>query len=172
KRIAMVTSRLVPIMAIIYFLGAMAVIIYNYENILPSLAAIVGDVFTGSAATGGFLGGSIAFAFNRGVNRGLFSNEAGQGSAPIAHAAARAHEPVSEGLVALLEPFIDTIIICSLTGLVVLSSGVWAEKLPNKFQETDLLVLEGVYTDANPEDQNQLFNFLSNETTLLLFSGS
>lgn len=172
KRIALVTSRLVPIMAIIYFIGAVAVIAYNYENILPSLSAIVVDVFTGTAAVGGFLGGSIAFAFNRGVNRGLFSNEAGQGSAPIAHAAARAHEPVSEGLVALLEPFIDTIIICSLTGLVVLSSGVWAEKLPNKFQETDLLVLEGVYTDANPEDQNQLFNFLSNEAALPLFSGS
>ncbi|HKL33556.1 MAG TPA: amino acid carrier protein, partial [Tangfeifania sp.] len=104
KRIAKVTSRLVPIMAVVYFIGAIAVIAFNYENIIPSISAIIGDVFTGSAAAGGFLGGSIAFAFNRGVNRGLFSNEAGQGSAPIAHAAARAHEPVSEGLVALLEP--------------------------------------------------------------------
>lgn len=171
KRIALVTSRLVPIMAIIYFIGAIAVIAYNYENILPSLSAIVVDVFTGTAAVGGFLGGSIAFAFNRGVNRGLFSNEAGQGSAPIAHAAARAHEPVSEGLVALLEPFIDTIIICSLTGLVILSSGVWAEKLPTQFQETDLLVINGEYSDVNPEDQEQLFRFLSNEVTLPLFSG-
>ena len=126
----------------IYFIGAIAVILYNYENILPSLGAIFGDVFTGTAAVGGFLGGSIAFAFNRGVNRGLFSNEAGQGSAPIAHAAARAHEPVSEGLVALLEPFIDTIIICTLTGLVLLSSGVWTEKIENQFQEADLVVFE------------------------------
>ncbi len=172
KRIAKVTSRLVPIMAVIYFLGAVAVIAYNYENILPSLEAIIVDVFTGTAAVGGFLGGSIAFAFNRGVNRGLFSNEAGQGSAPIAHAAARAHEPVSEGLVALLEPFIDTIIICTLTGLVLLSSGVWNEKLPNQFQETDLTALEGNYSDNNPAHQKQLFEFLAGESNLPLYSGS
>ena len=82
--------------------------------------SIFSSVFTGTAAVGGFIGANFSFAFNRGVNRGLFSNEAGQGSAPIAHAAARAHEPVSEGMVAILEPFIDTIIICSLTGLVLL----------------------------------------------------
>ena len=171
KRIAMVTSRLVPIMALIYFIGAMLVIVFNYQNIIPSIAAIVGDVFTGTAAAGGFLGGSIAFAFNRGVNRGLFSNEAGQGSAPIAHAAARAHEPVSEGLVALLEPFIDTIIICTLTGLVLLSSGVWNEKLPNHFQETDLIVLEGQYDETNPADSKKLFDFLAGKTRLPLFTG-
>jgi alanine or glycine:cation symporter, AGCS family len=158
-------------MAIFYFLGAIAVIAFNVENLIPSLAAVIGDVFTGTAAAGGFLGGSIAFAFNRGVNRGLFSNEAGQGSAPIAHAAARAHEPVSEGLVALLEPFIDTIIICMLTGLVLLSSGVWKEKLPNRFQETDLLVLEGIYDEKNPDGRDQLFEFLSGKTSLPLFSG-
>ncbi len=172
KRIAQVTSRLVPIMALVYFVGAMAVIVYNYENIIPSIIAIVGDVFTGTAAVGGFLGGSIAFAFNRGVNRGLFSNEAGQGSAPIAHAAARAHEPVSEGLVALLEPFIDTIIICSLTGLVVLSSGVWSEKMDNKFQETDLIVLDGTYTETDKKDAEQLHNYLVGKNSLPLFTGS
>ena len=172
KRIAKVTSRLVPVMAIIYFIGAVAVIFYNYQNILPSLAAIISDVFTGTAAAGGFLGGSVAFAFNRGVNRGLFSNEAGQGSAPIAHAAARAHEPVSEGLVALLEPFIDTIIICSLTGLVILSSGVWNEKLPNQFQTTDLIVLDGQYSDKNPADKKNLYNYLAGKNDLPLFSGN
>jgi len=172
KRIAKVTSRLVPFMALIYFLGAIAVILYNYENIIPSIAAIFGDVFTGSAAAGGFLGGSIAFAFNRGVNRGLFSNEAGQGSAPIAHAAARAHEPVSEGLVALLEPFIDTIIICSLTGLVLLSSGVWTEKMENTFQEADLVVLDGTYSENNEHNVEQLHNYLVGKTDLPLFSGT
>ncbi len=172
KRIAKVTSRLVPIMAIIYFLGAMAVIIYNYENILPSLTAIVGDVFTGSAATGGFLGGSIAFAFNRGVNRGLFSNEAGQGSAPIAHAAARAHEPVSEGLVALLEPFIDTVIICSLTGLVLLSSGVWTEKIENRFQDADIIVLQGAYSQDIEQEIEELHQFLIGNKNLPLFTGN
>ena len=172
KRIAQVTSRLVPFMALVYFIGSMAVIIYNYENIIPSIVAIFGDVFTGTAAVGGFLGGSIAFAFNRGVNRGLFSNEAGQGSAPIAHAAARAHEPVSEGLVALLEPFIDTIIICSLTGMVLLSSGVWTEKLDNKFQVSDLTVLDGTYSETSEKDVEQLHNYLVGKTSLPLFTGS
>lgn len=172
KRIAQVTSRLVPIMAAIYFLGALAVIAFNYENIIPSVVAIVGDVFTGSAAIGGFLGGSIAFAFNRGVNRGLFSNEAGQGSAPIAHAAARAHEPVSEGLVALLEPFIDTIIICSVTGLVLLSSGVWNEKIDNQFQETDMVILAENYAEENPADKEKLYHFLAGENNLPLLDGT
>lgn len=172
RRIAKVTSRLVPIMAIVYFIGAIAVILYNAENIIPAIEAIVGDVFSGTAAVGGFLGGSIAFAFNRGVNRGLFSNEAGQGSAPIAHAAARAHEPVSEGLVALLEPFIDTIIICTLTGLVLLSSGVWTEKYENQFQEADLVVLDGTYSEQNEQDVEELHNYLVNGDELPLLTGS
>ncbi len=171
KRIAKVTEKLVPTMAIIYFLGALAVIIYNYDNILPSLAAIVNDLFTGTAATGGFLGAGLAFAFNRGVNRGLFSNEAGQGSAPIAHAAARAHEPVSEGLVALLEPFIDTIVICMLTGLVLLSSGVWKEKYENTFQITDLEILELVYDENKKADVEILSNHIAGKKKVNLMNG-
>ncbi len=143
KRIASITEKLVPTMAIIYFIGALFVIIYNFGNIGPAFTSIFADVFTGTAAVGGFLGANFSFAFNRGVNRGLFSNEAGQGSAPIAHAAAKAHEPVSEGMVAILEPFIDTIIICTLTGLVILSSGVWTEKFENKFEMTDLEIFNG-----------------------------
>jgi AGCS family alanine or glycine:cation symporter len=99
-RIAKVTSKLVPSMALLYFVGAIAVLVVNADNILPSIASIFSNVFTGSAALGGFLGASFRYVFNKGVARGLFSNEAGQGSAPIAHAAARAHEPVSEGMVA------------------------------------------------------------------------
>ncbi|MCT4645464.1 MAG: alanine:cation symporter family protein, partial [Carboxylicivirga sp.] len=172
KRIAKVTSRLVPAMALIYFIGAMAVILYNYENIWPSLQAVVGDIFTGSSATGGFLGASIAYAFNRGVTRGLFSNEAGQGSAPIAHAAAKAHEPVSEGLVALLEPFIDTIIICTLTGFVLLSSGVWSEKLENRFQLSDLEVINTInISDTNEADRVKLAQHISGEKTIDPFNG-
>ncbi len=132
-RIAAVTSRIVPIMALIYIIGAFAVIFANIENVGPAFASVISDAFTGSAAAGGFLGATLAYAFNRGVNRGLFSNEAGQGSAPIAHAAAKTKEPVSEGMVSILEPFIDTIIICTLTGLVILSSGVWKEKHQNIF---------------------------------------
>ncbi|HKM94837.1 MAG TPA: sodium:alanine symporter family protein [Prolixibacteraceae bacterium] len=171
KRIAKVTARLVPIMALIYFVGAFAVILYNYTNIWPSMIAIVKDVFTGTAATGGFLGASFAFAFNRGVNRGLFSNEAGQGSAPIAHASAKAHEPVSEGLVALLEPFIDTIIICFLTGLTLLASGVWTEKIDNRFQQADLFFIEGVYSDHNPDDVENLIMYLHNGKQLEPYQG-
>jgi len=171
KRIAKITEKLVPIMAIIYFVGAIGVIGFNYENIIPSLISVVSDVFTGTAAVGGFLGAGFSFAFNRGVNRGLFSNEAGQGSAPIAHAAARAHEPVSEGLVALLEPFIDTIIICMLTGLVVLSSGVWNQKINNQFQYADLQILNGTYNDQTPEGVQTLHDYLAGKQTADLFSG-
>ncbi|MGQ8338531.1 alanine/glycine:cation symporter family protein [Sunxiuqinia sp. A32] len=171
KRIAKVTSRLVPIMALIYFFGALAVIFYNYENIIPSFISIFHDVFTGSAATGGFLGAGFAFAFNRGVNRGLFSNEAGQGSAPIAHAAARAHEPVSEGLVALLEPFIDTIIICTITGLVILSSGVWSQKFENRFQDADLQILAASYSETDIQDREKLSSFLAEKEELPLYTG-
>jgi len=172
KRIAAVTSKLVPGMALIYFIGALAVILYNYENIIPSFITIFSDLFSGSAATGGFLGASIAFAFNKGVGRGLFSNEAGQGSAPIAHAAAKADEPVSEGLVAILEPFIDTIAICSITALVLLSSGVWKEKLPNEFDYTDLQILEGNYTDSTEEGVLLLSKHISEEASLPLYNGS
>lgn len=171
KRIAKVTSKLVPVMAIIYFIGAAFVIAFNYENIIPSLKSIVFDVFTGTAAAGGFLGGTIAFAFNRGVNRGLFSNEAGQGSAPIAHATARAHEPISEGLVALLGPLIDTIIICMLTGMVILSSGVWNKKFENQFQKADLVVLNGKYSENTKEGKKELLNFITGKTDLPLFTG-
>lgn len=171
KRIAMVTARLVPFMAIIYFLGALAVILFNYQHIIPSLVSIFRDVFTGTAALGGFLGAGLSFAFTNGVNRGLFSNEAGQGSAPIAHAAAKAHEPVSEGMVAILEPFIDTIVICFLTGLVLLSSGVWNEKLPNQFQKTDIEVLAGSYDDKVADDVKKLKDHLSNAAGVPLFTG-
>ncbi len=171
KRIAKVTATLVPFMALFYLFGALAVIFYNYQNIIPSVISIFHDVFTGTAASGGFLGAGFSFAFNRGVNRGLFSNEAGQGSAPIAHAAARAHEPVSEGLVALLEPFIDTIIICMLTGLVILSSGVWNEKMENVFQKSDLEILSSYYDESRPEIKQDLHDFIQGKKVLPLFSG-
>jgi AGCS family alanine or glycine:cation symporter len=172
KRIAKVTSTLVPMMALIYVLGAILVIATNYQNIIPSLASIFTDAFTGSAAVGGFLGAGFAFTFNKGVNRGLFSNEAGQGSAPIAHSAAKAQEPVSEGMVAILEPFIDTIIICSITGLVLLSSGVWNEKIDNRFQQADLQIIEGSFLEDNQSDRVTMARAFSNDTTLGLYTGS
>ncbi len=160
-RIAHFAAKIVPTMAVLYFIGACAVIISNYENIIPSFISIFADAFNGSSAVGGFLGATLAFAFNRGVNRGLFSNEAGQGAAAIAHASAITDEPVSEGVVALLEPFIDTIIICTLTGLVILSSGVWIEKHQNVFQQADFTIIEGQYSDTDEVQKQELFNYLN-----------
>lgn len=171
NRIAAVTSRLVPTMALIYFIGAFAVIFYNYENIIPSFLSIFSDLLSGSAATGGFLGASIAFAFNKGVGRGLFSNEAGQGSAPIAHASAKGHEPVSEGMVAILEPFIDTIIICSITGLVLLSSGVWKEKHQNQFDYTDIYIFNPNIDIDSETDRKQILTHIQKGTGKALYTG-
>ena len=165
KRIAKVTEKLVPGMALIYFVGALIVIFSNFQNLGEAFSSIFTDVFTGTAAAGGFLGASINFAFNRGVNRGLFSNEAGQGSAPIAHASAKANEPVSEGMVAILEPFIDTIVICTLTALVILTSGVWKEKHDNIFQSADLIVLDGSYNESNENDKLEISAYLNDKNS-------
>lgn len=161
KRIAYVTSRIVPVMSVVYVIGALAVIFYNIENLVPSFVSVFADAFTGSAATGGFIGAAFAYAFTKGVNRGLFSNEAGQGSAPIAHAAAKADEPVSEGMVSILEPFIDTIIICTLTGMVILSSGAWHKKYENDFQPSDMEIIAGVYQQANEADFQQMSAYMN-----------
>ena len=171
-RIAKVAATIVPTMAIIYLVGAFAVIIPNIGNIIPSFVSIFADAFTGSAAVGGFLGATFAYAFDRGVNRGLYSNEAGQGSAPIAHAAAKTDEPADEGMVSILEPFIDTIVICTITGLVILSSGVWKEKFDNEFQRADMRFVAGAFEESNVEDAAQLFSFLNgDESTASSFSG-
>lgn len=172
-RIAKVAAAIVPTMAFIYLIGAFAVIIPNLGNILPSFVAIFSDAFTGSAATGGFLGATFAYAFDRGVNRGLYSNEAGQGSAPIAHAAARTDEPADEGMVSILEPFIDTIVICTITGLVILSSGVWMEKFGNEFQRADMNFVSGTYTESESADTEQLFLYLNGDDSIVNgYSGS
>ncbi len=149
KRIAKVTEKIVPFMTVVYIVGAFVVIVFNYENIIPSFMQIFGGIFTGTAATGGFLGSSFAFAFTKGVGRGLYSNEAGQGSAAIAHSTAKTDEPVSEGMVAILGPFIDTLVICTITGLTILSSGVWLEKISNEFQRADMEIVEGVYSEGD-----------------------
>jgi len=163
SRIAKVTSTIVPVMSVIYIIGALAVILYNIENLAPSFLSVFESAFTGSAAVGGFLGASFAYSFNRGVNRGLFSNEAGQGSAPIAHASAKTDQPVAEGMVSILEPFIDTIVICTLTGMVILSSGVWNQKFENTFQRTDMTYLTGSITDTDSNDREQLYKLINNE---------
>ena len=126
KRIAAVASRLVPTMAVLYVLGTMVIIITHSENIMPSFAKIFTEAFSLKAGWGGLFA-----VIMWGVRRGLYSNEAGQGSSPIAHASAKAEKSVEQGMVSILEPFIDTIIVCSVTAMVILSSGAWVEKYEN-----------------------------------------
>ena len=171
KRISTIAASIVPLMAFIYLIGGLSVLIFNYQNIIPSLEVIIFDVFTGSSVMGGFLGASFSLAFTYGVARGLYSNEAGQGSAPIAHATSRTKHSVEEGFVSILEPFIDTLIICTLTGLVILSSGVWTDKFTNNFEKTSMFLIEGTL-DEN-QDAQEILNFLSgNDSSVKSFSGN
>lgn len=125
KRIGYVTSRLVPFMATLYVLGGLIILIINYDAVIPSVIQIVTNAFNPQAGILGVGSGAFIFTLSYGVQRGLFSNEAGQGSAPIAHSAAKTDQPVREGVVALLEPFIDTLIVCTITGLVIVATGAW-----------------------------------------------
>ncbi len=125
KRIAQVAAKLVPFMALAYILAALAIVILNIEYMPDAISLIIKSAFSGSAASGGFLGASIWMAIRWGFARGIFSNEAGLGSAPIAHAAAQTNNPVKQGMIAMLGTFIDTIIICSLTAFVIILTGTW-----------------------------------------------
>ncbi len=128
KRIGSVTSYLAPIMAAIYVSSALLILLANITDVPSSFGMIISMAFNPPAAVGGVAGGTLILFMNTllwGVKRGLYSNEAGQGSAPIAHSTAKTEYPVREGVVALLEPFIDTIIICTLTGLTIISTGAW-----------------------------------------------
>jgi AGCS family alanine or glycine:cation symporter len=164
KRIASVASKIIPIMGLIYFGGALIILIENYQNIIPSFNAIFAQVFTGSAAVGGFLGASFAMSLKYGVARGLYSNEAGQGSSPIAHASSK-NTSIDQGVVSILEPFIDTIVVCSVTALVILSSGVWTQKFDTSFSKTDMIILEGIYSDEKNTDGDYLHPDHINELT-------
>jgi AGCS family alanine or glycine:cation symporter len=126
KRIGNVAGHLVPVMMALYILGGLFVLAVNIEHIPSMFALIFEGAFSRSEASGAFIGGTAGYAFLFGMKRALFSNEAGQGSSPIAHSAAKTDEPVREAVVAGLEPFIDTLVICTFTALVILSTGVWA----------------------------------------------
>ncbi len=125
QRIGAVAGQLVPFMAIAYIFGSLAVILSNINEVPAALSLIVDSAFNGSAAAGGFAGASIMIAIQMGVARGIFSNEAGLGSAPIAHAAAQTDSPVRQGMIGMLGTFIDTIIVCTMTALVIIISGAW-----------------------------------------------
>ena len=129
KSISKVSTAVVPFMAIVYILGTLTVILFNIEKIPATLALIFTSAFSPTAAVGGFAGASIRMAIQNGVARGVFSNESGLGSAPIAAAAAKTNEPVEQGLISMTGTFIDTLIICTLTGLTILVTGVWSGDL-------------------------------------------
>ena len=156
-RIGRVTAVLAPLMAVIYVLGALIVIFMNVGEVGPTLALIFREAFNPSAGVAGTGVGAFLVTLMYGVRRGLFSNEAGQGSAPIAHSAAKTDEPVSEGVVALLEPFIDTIIICTMTGLLIIMTGVWHDRFETEITLSggDLsyraVQVDGGYEDMSPD---------------------
>ena len=179
KRIAKIASKLVPFMAVIYFGGALVVVLENYQNIIPSFHSIFSQVFSGSAAAGGFLGASFAMSLKLGVARGLYSNEAGQGSSPIAHASAKTEHSVEQGMVSILEPFIDTIVVCSVTALVILSSGAWIQKYENTFERSSMALFAGEYSESNSNDVEELGKYIldarkftNNTTAVKNFSGN
>ena len=172
-RIGKVTGILAPAMAVVYVTGALAIILVNFDQVIPTFALIFREAFNPSAGIAGTGVGAFLVTMMWGVKRGLFSNEAGQGSAPIAHAAAKTDEPVSEGVVALVEPFIDTIVICTMTALVIIMTGVWQARIPTEITLTggdlsfvvqeangdysgirmpsDIRIANGRYVDAGPE---------------------
>ncbi|MEC4679152.1 MAG: sodium:alanine symporter family protein [Nitrospirota bacterium] len=125
RRLGAVAATLVPFMAMFYIAGALIIILLNVEQVPTALRTIIHHAFTGTAAAGGFAGATVLMAIHFGVARGLFSNEAGLGSAPIAHAAAKTNDPVHQGLIAMLGTFIDTIVVCTMTALVIILTGSW-----------------------------------------------
>jgi AGCS family alanine or glycine:cation symporter len=129
KRIASVAGKLVPLMTIVYVISTFILLLSFYEAIPAAIALIIDSAFNGAAATGGFAGAAMVAGLRAGVARGIFSNESGLGSAPIAHAAAETDSPVRQGTIAMLGTFIDTLIICTMTGLVLVASGAWSGDL-------------------------------------------
>ncbi len=130
KRIGLVAARLVPVMAVLYIGGAIVILLLHHTELLSSLALIFTSAFNPQAGAFGIGSGAFMMTFVWGIRRGLFSNEAGQGSAPIALAAAKTDEPVQVGVVALLGPFVDTLVICTMTGLVIITTGSWEAHHP------------------------------------------
>jgi len=126
KRIGVVAGKLVPFMALLYISATLFILLSHIADIPTALLLVVDSAFNGAAATGGFAGATIMLALRMGIARGIFSNEAGLGSAPIAHAAAETNSPVRQGTIAMLGTFIDTLVICTMTGLVLIVTGVWS----------------------------------------------
>ncbi len=134
RRIAAISAALAPTMAIVYVVAALTILLLNASAVPDAFLTIITSAFSPAAGVAGSVSGALQVTLLFGVKRGLFSNEAGQGSAPIAHAAAKTKEPVREGAVAMLEPLIDTLIICTMTALVIITTGVWDSKYSDELQ--------------------------------------
>ncbi len=150
KRIGAVAGRLVPAMVALYLMAAIYVLALNWKMLPDMFGLIFRGAFSPLEATGAFIGGTMGYAFLFGMKRAAFSNEAGQGSSPIAHSAAKTDEPVREGIVAGLEPFIDTLVVCTLTALVILSTGIWNRPADVQTPATPQVLMEspGTWTLA------------------------
>ncbi len=156
KRIGKVTSKLVPWMAAVYVSGGLVVLLLNITAVPGALVDIFASAFQPAAQLGGFAGGTFIFMLTWGVKRGIFSNESGQGSAPIAHAAAKTDEPVREGAVAMMGPMIDTLLICTITGLVIVVTGVWSERHDDLVPVNAQSAITVVRADAQVQPDGEL----------------
>lgn len=143
KSIGRVTAGLVPVMILFYVLGAIYILLANIGSVPSALGQIFSEAFTGSAAVGGFIGSTIMIAVQFGVARGIFSNESGMGSAAIAAASAQTTHPVRQGLVSMTQTFIDTIIVVSCTGLVIITTGVWHQTDPGTGEQISAAIMTG-----------------------------
>ncbi len=172
KRIGAVTSRLVPIMLALYLLAGLYVIGVNIDQVPEMFRLIFTAAFSPVEASGAFIGGTMGYAFLFGMKRALFSNEAGQGTSPMAHSAAKTDEPVREGIVAGLEPFIDTIVVCTLTSLVILSTGIWQREsvadLPGTSQILE--VADGWTLETAVAPTGQAAEWISGESVFVILS--
>lgn len=172
KRIGAVTSRLVPIMLALYLLAGLYVIGVNIDQVPEMFRLIFRAAFSPVEASGAFIGGTMGYAFLFGMKRALFSNEAGQGTSPMAHSAAKTDEPVREGIVAGLEPFIDTIVVCTLTSLVILSTGIWQREsvadLPGTSQILE--VADGWTLETAVVPTGQAAEWISGESVFVILS--
>ena len=165
KRLARVTSKLVPFMTVLYVIAALYILFLNAGGIPSALREIFEGAFTPAGKMGGFFGSAWMMTLVWGIKRGLFSNEAGQGSAPIAHAAAKTKEAVREGILGMMGPFIDTLTICTMTGLVIITTGVWHSQYDNRVSGANLA--EVVFYNGSPQDVD-----LYNVDEQLLHSGT
>lgn len=151
RRIAGIAEFLVPFMSVLYTLGALTVLAVNITRVPGAFAQIIRNAFTGTAATGGFLGASVLYACRTGIARGVFTHEAGMGSAPIAHACASSDHPARQGLWGAFEVFFDAIVMCTITALVILTSGLWCDPV---YTDDSRSMCAAAFANAFPAGQH------------------